>query len=60
MVVGVESPATVDAAMIADRLGASIRVRPEVIVTTTEAVQQKTAQPDKRKPVTVFDYRGRK
>ena len=57
VVVGVEHPAAVDAAAVADRLGASLRVRPEVVVSTLEAVQQKTIQNDKRKPVTFFDYR---
>ncbi|MEI8078835.1 MAG: AMP-binding protein [bacterium] len=57
VVVGVDTPATVTAAAIADQLGATLRVRPEVVVTTLEAIQQKTIQSDQRKPVTFFDYR---
>jgi phenylacetate-CoA ligase len=44
---------------IAAKIAASIRVKPEVILTTPEEISRKTIQPDKRKPVLFFDYRRR-
>ncbi|OGV73989.1 MAG: CoF synthetase [Lentisphaerae bacterium RIFOXYB12_FULL_65_16] len=59
VVVGVEAPESVDGTAITDRLAASLRVRPDVVIAPIAAVQQKTVQSDKRKPVTFFDYRRR-
>lgn len=42
---------------VAETLAARLRVKPEVVVTTPEAVQDKITQPGKRKPVTFFDHR---
>ncbi|MDY0268428.1 phenylacetate--CoA ligase family protein [Trichloromonas sp.] len=56
VVVGLDSSA-LDAAEIAERLAARIRVKPEVVVVTPEEVARRTLREDKRKPVTFFDYR---
>jgi phenylacetate-CoA ligase len=58
IVVGSADPAA-RAEILAERIAARIRVKPEVVVVSPEEVQRKTLQQDKRKPVTFFDYRGR-
>lgn len=45
------------AAVVAERLAARLRVKPEVIIASAEAVAAKTIQEGKRKPVLFFDYR---
>jgi phenylacetate-CoA ligase len=57
IVVGSSDPA-VRAETLAESLAARIRVKPEVVVVSPEEVLRKTMQPNKRKPVTFFDYRG--
>ncbi len=42
---------------VAEVIAAKTRVKPEVVLVTPEEVQARTIQPDKRKPVTFFDYR---
>jgi len=42
---------------VAEALAARLRVKPEVVVASPEAVQAKTTEPGKRKPVTFFDHR---
>jgi phenylacetate-CoA ligase len=44
--------------LLAERIAARIRVKPEVVVVSPEEIQRKTLQQDKRKPVIFFDYRG--
>ncbi|MDO3379810.1 phenylacetate--CoA ligase family protein [Geoalkalibacter halelectricus] len=56
IVVG-SADAHADAAAVADRIAARIRVKPEVSVVSPEDILEKTLQPDKRKPVMFFDYR---
>ena len=51
------SDETLTASVIAERIAATIRVRPEVVVVTPEQIAAKVFQQDKRKPVTFFDYR---
>lgn len=48
---------TVTASLVAERIAAAIRVRPEVAVVTPEEIQRATLQDGKRKAVTFFDYR---
>ena len=50
-------PSAAAPAAVAERLAASIRVKPEVVVTTPDQVAAKTGQEGKRKPVVFFDYR---
>jgi phenylacetate-CoA ligase len=42
---------------VAEALAARLRVKPEVVVASPEAVQAKTTEPGKRKPVIFFDHR---
>ncbi|UFS69360.1 AMP-binding protein [Geomonas sp. RF6] len=56
VVVGAQD-STLSAAYVADRISATIRVKPEVVVASPEEVQKKTVQDVKQKPVTFFDYR---
>lgn len=42
---------------VAEVIAAKTRVKPEVVLVTPEDIQARTIQPDKRKPVTFFDYR---
>jgi len=44
---------------VSEKIAASIRVKPEVVLTTPEEITRKTNQPGKRKPVTFFDFRRR-
>ena len=48
---------TVTASLVAERIAAAIRVRPEVTVVSPEEIQRATVQDGKRKAVTFFDYR---
>lgn len=57
IVVGSTDP-TVKAEMLAERIAARIRVKPEVVLVAPEEVLRKTLQQNKRKPVIFFDYRG--
>ncbi len=50
--------ATLTPAAVAERIAARVRVKPEVVLASPEAVARKVIQPDKRKPVTFFDYRA--
>jgi len=43
--------------MIAERIAAAIRVKPEVCIVTPEEVVRMTLRADKRKPVIFFDHR---
>ncbi|MBE0596284.1 MAG: AMP-binding protein [Desulfuromonadales bacterium] len=45
------------AEMVAERLAARLRVKPEVVIAPAAAVTAKTVQEGKRKPVLFFDYR---
>ena len=56
VVVGSGAPG-VSASLIAERIAAAIRVRPEVVVVSPEEVLRVTVQEDKRKPVLFFDRR---
>jgi phenylacetate-CoA ligase len=56
VVVGSSDPA-LDATVVADRIAAAIRVKPEVVIVTPEEVLRVTTQEDKRKPVIFFDRR---
>ncbi|ALC16001.1 phenylacetate-coenzyme A ligase PaaK, adenylate-forming domain family [Desulfuromonas soudanensis] len=49
--------AGLSAETVAERIGARIRVKPEVVLTTPEEIVRRTLQGEKRKPVTFFDYR---
>ncbi|GAB6081708.1 phenylacetate--CoA ligase [Desulfuromonas carbonis] len=42
---------------IAERIAARTRVKPEVVLASSEAVRKMTLRPEKRKPVTFFDHR---
>ena len=56
VVVGSSDPA-LDAAQVAERIAAAIRVRPEVVIQSPEEVLRMTLRDDKRKPVVFFDRR---
>jgi len=43
--------------LVGEVIAAKTRVKPEVMLCTPEEVQHKTIRPDRRKPVTFFDYR---
>ncbi|OQY19035.1 MAG: CoF synthetase [Desulfobacteraceae bacterium 4572_35.1] len=43
---------------ISERIAATIRVKPEVVIEKVETVRRKITQEDKRKPVLFFDYRN--
>jgi phenylacetate-CoA ligase len=57
LVVGSTDP-TARAEILAERIAARIRVKPQVVLVSPEEVQRKTQQQDKRKPVNFFDFRG--
>ncbi|MEZ4601628.1 MAG: hypothetical protein R2940_17705 [Syntrophotaleaceae bacterium] len=46
------------AEFLAELIAARIRVKPEVMLVSPEEVRRKTTAPDKRKPITFFDFRG--
>jgi len=48
---------TLTADIVADMIRARTRVKPEVILVSPAEVQRKILCPEKRKPVTFFDYR---
>ena len=56
IVVGSSDPA-LNAALVAERIAAAIRVKPEVVIVPPEDVFRVTTRDDKRKPVTFFDRR---
>ncbi len=43
--------------LVGEVIAAKTRVKPEVMLCTPEEIQHKTIRPDRRKPVTFFDYR---
>lgn len=59
VVVGTSDP-TLTPECLAEQISATIRVKPEVSLATPEEVTGRTLQDNKRKPVTFFDYRGRR
>jgi phenylacetate-CoA ligase len=44
-------------ALVASRIAAAIRVKPEVVIEDAEVVRRRTLRDDKRKPVLLFDRR---
>lgn len=48
---------TLTPAALAALIGARTRVKPEVVLVSPQEVQRKILRPEKRKPVTFFDYR---
>lgn len=56
VVVG-SNDASLSAAFIAERIAATIRVKPEVVIVPPEEILRVTIRDDKRKPVTFFDLR---
>ncbi len=56
-VVAAVNCAELTAGEIAERIAARIRVKPEVVIASAEAVQQQVQRPEQRKPVTFFDHR---
>lgn len=56
VVVGANDP-SLSAAFVAERIAATIRVKPEVMIVSPEEILRATIQEGKRKPVTFFDYR---
>lgn len=61
VVVGVDDPYAppMSGAEVAERIAARVRVKPEVLLAPAGDVARKVQQPDKRKPVTFFDFRTR-
>ena len=53
------SDASVTADSLADLIAAKTRVKPEVLIVTPEDILRKTIVPERRKPVTFFDYRDK-
>ncbi|MDD2557750.1 MAG: AMP-binding protein [Desulfuromonadaceae bacterium] len=49
---------TLSAEFIAGRIGACTRVKPEVVLVSPLEIQRMILRPEKRKPVTFFDYRS--
>ena len=49
--------ASLTPSLVADRIAAAIRVKPEVVLVSPEEIAGKIFQQDKRKPVNFFDYR---
>jgi len=45
---------------VAESIASSLRVKPEVRILPPEEVTTRVNQPDKRKPVTFFDYRRKR
>ena len=43
--------------LVGEVIAAKTRVKPEVVLCTPEEIQHQTIRPDRRKPVTFFDYR---
>lgn len=56
VVVGCHDSSLTSAA-VAALIGARTRVKPEVVLVSPQEVQRKILRPEKRKPVTFFDYR---
>jgi phenylacetate-CoA ligase len=56
VVVGSNDP-TLSASFVAERIAASIRVKPDVVIVSPEEILKVTIRDDKRKPVTFFDHR---
>jgi phenylacetate-CoA ligase len=56
VVVGASDP-SLAASLVAERIAAVIRVRPEVVLVPPEEILRVTVRDDKRKPVTFFDRR---
>jgi len=54
------SDAGLKATFVAERIAAKTRIKPEVILVTPEKIREKTIRPDRRKPVTFFDFRDRR
>lgn len=52
------SDASLTSAVIAERIAAAIRVKPEVVIVSPEEIVRVTIRDDKRKPVTFFDNRA--
>lgn len=58
VVVGTEEP-ELSAAIIAEKIAAKVRVKPEVVLALPKEVAAKVLQENKRKPITFFDHRRR-
>lgn len=56
VVVG-SNDASLTAERLAELISAKIRVKPEVVLVSPEEIIHKTISPERRKPVTFFDYR---
>ena len=56
-VVAAVDRAELTVAEIAERIAARIRVKPEVVIASAEAVRRQVLRPEQRKPVTFFDHR---
>ena len=52
------SDADLTAEYLASEIAGKTRVRPEVVLASPEDILQKTVRPDRRKPITFFDYRN--
>lgn len=52
------SDSSLTAALVAERIAAAIRVKPEVVIVPPEEILKVTVRDDKRKPVTFFDRRA--
>lgn len=59
VVVGTSDP-ELTAEFVAERVAARTRVKPQVVLQSPEKVRERTLQEGTRKPVTFFDYRGRR
>ena len=56
-VVAGSSDPSLTASCIAEKIAATIRVKPEVLIVSPEEILKVTIRDDKRKPVTFFDHR---
>lgn len=56
VVVG-SNDASLTSEQVAELIAAKTRVKPEVVLVTPDEIIQKTVLPERRKPVTFFDYR---
>jgi phenylacetate-CoA ligase len=50
---------SITAASLAEQIAAKTRVKPEVVLVAPEEIVRKTIVPERRKPMTFFDYRTR-
>jgi len=59
VIVGLDKDTSLTADEIGERIRGRLRVRLEVVIVATEEVRRRVREEGRRKPIRVFDYRGR-